>query len=121
MLNALSKLPGVRARIAGDGPYRAEAEELADSLNVKDRADFLGDIRNMQDKIACYKSIGVFVFPSTEVTETFGISQLEAMLMGVPVVASNLRTGAPSDRTTSLDLATRRIPLRPIGFLLEVE
>jgi len=93
MLNALSKLPGVRARIAGDGPYRAEAEELADALKVKDRADFLGDIRNMKDKIAFYRSIGVFVFPSTEVTETFGISQLEAMLMGVPVVASNLRTG----------------------------
>ena len=93
LINALRNMPDVSAKIAGDGPYRPEAELLATSLGVRERTDFVGDIRNIDAKIAFYKSIGIFAFPSTEVTETFGISQLEAMLMGVPVVASNLHTG----------------------------
>jgi len=93
LLHAIAGLPGVRAKIAGDGPYRHEAEALAVELKVEDRVDFVGDIRKIDDKMAFYRSIGIFVFPSTEVTETFGISQVEAMLMGVPVVASNLPTG----------------------------
>lgn len=93
LLHALSRLKGIPAKIGGDGPYRAEAETLSRDLGVEDQVDFLGDISNMPDKLDFYRSIGVFVFPSTEVTETFGISQLEAMLMGVPVIASNLQTG----------------------------
>lgn len=93
LLKALSRLPGVPARIGGDGPYRAEGEALATELGMADRVQFLGDITSFDEKLDFYRSIGVFVFPSTEVTETFGISQLEAMLMGVPVIASNLRTG----------------------------
>lgn len=93
LLKALSRLPGVPARIGGDGPYRVEGEALVNELSIQDRIEFLGDITSFDDKLAFYRSIGVFVFPSTEVTETFGISQLEAMLMGVPVIASDLKTG----------------------------
>lgn len=39
---------------------------------------------------AFYSLIDVLVLPSTNVTEAFGMVQIEAMLMGTPVVASDL-------------------------------
>lgn len=40
--------------------------------------------------IKFYSSINVFVLPSTNSLEAFGLVQLEAMLCNTPVVASNL-------------------------------
>jgi len=39
---------------------------------------------------AFYQSLDVLVLPSVNTTEAFGMVQVEAMLLGVPVVASNL-------------------------------
>lgn len=92
LLKGLAALPGVHALIGGDGPYRASAESLARDLGVADRAHFLGPISGWP-KLRMLASLDAFVFPSTEITETFGIVQLEAMAMGVPVIASDLPTG----------------------------
>ena len=45
------------------------------------------------EKLRLLAAADVFVFPSTEITEAFGVSQLEAMVVGCPVVATNLPTG----------------------------
>ena len=92
LMRALARMPGVHAAIAGDGPYRARTEALAASLGIADRVHFLGKV-NHATKLKLLSSIDVYAFPSTEITEAFGISQLEAMLCGAPVVASNLPTG----------------------------
>ncbi len=39
---------------------------------------------------AFYQSLDVLVLPSVNTTEAFGMVQVEAMLLGVPVIASNL-------------------------------
>lgn len=93
LLRALQKLPGVSAKIAGNGPLRAGSEALAAELGLADRAAFLGHLPDLNAKLDFYRSLGIFVFPSTEITESFGITQLEAMIMGVPVIASDLPTG----------------------------
>jgi glycosyltransferase involved in cell wall biosynthesis len=49
-----------------------------------------------------YASLDVFAFPSVNSLEAFGIAQVEAMLAGVPVIAS--------------DLPGVRIPVRETGF-----
>jgi len=92
LIDAVAQLPDVHAIIAGDGPYRKEAEERALAAGVADRVHFVGGIDH-ETKLKLLSSVDVFAFPSTEITEAFGISQMEAMLCGAPVVASNLPTG----------------------------
>lgn len=92
LLHALVQLPLVHAVIGGDGPFRTAAEELCRSLGIDDRVHFLGEISHAE-KLRLLSAIDVYAFPSTEITEAFGISQLEAMIMGAAVVASNLPTG----------------------------
>ena len=92
LIDALSQMPNVSALIAGEGPYKEIAVERARSLGLSDRIRFLGKIDHLT-KLMFFSAINVFVFPSTEVTEAFGMSQLEAMACGTPVVASNLPTG----------------------------
>ncbi len=43
-----------------------------------------------EELTAFYKSLDVLVIPSLNSTESFGLVQIEAMMNGVPVVASNL-------------------------------
>ncbi len=69
--------------IAGDGPNMKGAKELAKRLGVD--VKFLGDLG--EDRIwHFYNSLDVFCLPSR--SETFGISVVEAMLMGRKVVVS---------------------------------
>lgn len=92
LVRSLARLPGVHAAIGGNGPYREEAEALAQSLGIADRVHFLGEISEAE-KLRLLAAIDVFAFPSTEITEAFGISQLEAMLLGAAVAGSELPTG----------------------------
>lgn len=93
LLRACCQIPNCHVRLGGDGPYRSLSETLAKDLDMSSRAFFLGDIVGLKEKMLFFNSIDIFVFPSTEITETFGIVQLEAMMMGIPVIASNLPTG----------------------------
>lgn len=51
--------------------------------------EFLG-VLSMQQMAAFYPNLDVLVVPSLNSTETFGFVQIEAMMKGIPVVASNL-------------------------------
>lgn len=92
LMQALAQLPGVHAFLAGDGPERLPIERLSRDLGLGDRVHFLGKIDEAM-KLRFLSAIDVFAFPSTEITEAFGVSQMEAMLCGVPVVATDLPTG----------------------------
>ena len=50
LLHAMTKVPGARLEIAGDGPLRAALEDLALSLGVANRVRFHGWLS--QDQIA---------------------------------------------------------------------
>jgi L-malate glycosyltransferase len=77
------EVPAVLLMI-GEGPERASAQALARRLNVQDRVRFLGpqvsteEISGMAD---------VFLLPSE--LESFGVSALEAMACGVPVIGTD--------------------------------
>lgn len=82
--------------VAGGSVY-PELKNYIDANNISD-ITFLGKVpeRDMEE---FYSSLDVFVLPSVNPLEAFGMVQLEAMLCGTPVVASDLygvRTIAPA-------------------------
>lgn len=80
--------------IVGDGKLRQQLERKAESLGVDRKVVFLGRVSDEELKY-CYQICDVFVLPSVEPSEAFGLVQLEAMAYGKPVVNTNLPTGVP--------------------------
>jgi hypothetical protein len=70
------------------GAYLGELENLAARLGIRTHVRFL---TNFQDflKPYIYSASDIFVAPSDNIQETFGIAILEAMACGLPVVASD--------------------------------
>ncbi|NCX95891.1 MAG: N-acetyl-alpha-D-glucosaminyl L-malate synthase BshA [Chitinophagia bacterium] len=68
----------------GDGPERMKTEDLSRELGLYADVRFLGK----QEQISEILSISdLFILPSA--TESFGLSALEAMACGVPVISTN--------------------------------
>lgn len=78
------ELPAVLVMV-GDGPDRSAAEEEARRLGVYDDVRFLGRI----DGVAPLLAIADVYLLTTD-AESFGLSALEAMACGVPVVAAGV-------------------------------
>ncbi|WP_288896262.1 N-acetyl-alpha-D-glucosaminyl L-malate synthase BshA [uncultured Capnocytophaga sp.] len=70
--------------MVGDGPDREIADQLCKNLGIKKRVLFLGNTSDIE-QILCFSDL--FLLPS--ISESFGLSALEAMVAGVPVVSSN--------------------------------
>jgi N-acetyl-alpha-D-glucosaminyl L-malate synthase BshA len=69
--------------MVGDGPDRVHAEAEARSLGVDDRVFFLGKIETVAPLLS---AADVFLLPSQ--SESFGLSALEALASGVPVIGT---------------------------------
>lgn len=67
----------------GDGPSIGEFKELAEKLNISDRAIFTGRVEH--DDLPVYYAISK-AYLTSSLTEMNSISMLEAMAMGVPVL-----------------------------------
>src|SRR5580698_9633617 len=87
LLRAMKSLPQVRLQIAGDGPQRAELEELAHTMNLEN-VDFTGHLlgKDLEQRIA---AASFTILPSLAY-ETLGKSILESYAWQRPVVASDL-------------------------------
>jgi N-acetyl-alpha-D-glucosaminyl L-malate synthase BshA len=77
----------VKLVMCGDGPERRDAETLAARLGVSDSVEFVG--KQPQSQIRDYLSVAdLFLLPS--LSESFGLSALEAMACEVPVIATRV-------------------------------
>ncbi|HMH12535.1 MAG TPA: glycosyltransferase [Edaphobacter sp.] len=85
ILRALAKVPAVHLLLIGDGPLRAQLQELARALGVIERVTFLG-YRNDIPQIL--KASDIYVHSTT--SDGFGIAACEAMAAGLPVLASDV-------------------------------
>ena len=85
LLHAFSGLSRARLVLIGGGRERARLEALATQLGIADRVRFVGHVDNASRLLRAFDA---FVLPSGA-EEAFGIALLEAMLAGVPVLASD--------------------------------
>jgi rhamnosyl/mannosyltransferase len=86
--SAASGLPVV---IAGDGPEAARLHALAARIGAS-RVRFTGRIGD-EDKWALFGLARAFVLPSDQRSEAFGVSLLEAMHFGLPMITAAIGTG----------------------------
>lgn len=83
-------VPNTRLIFLGDGPLRGKLENETRKLGLFKYVSFEGFIRDTHKKALFYKSSDIFVLPSTQEQECFGIVNLEAMASGIPIVASKV-------------------------------
>lgn len=87
LLKAFSKLnqQQLRLTIVGEGRERANLEQLCEDLSISEYINFVGFSNDPHQYLA---TADLFVLPSY--SEGFGIAVVEAMLMKVPVLCSNV-------------------------------
>ena len=73
----------------GDGPGRAEVEDLAERLLPQGTFEFLGQLRNNQ-VIDFYRSTPVAALLSVSSCEGLPVSMMEAQSYGIPIVATDV-------------------------------
>jgi glycosyltransferase involved in cell wall biosynthesis len=93
LLEACAKIRDLdyRCLIAGDGPARAQLHDLARSLDLDGRVEWLGYVDHAEVG-RLYERMNVVVVPSKTTSfwkEQFGRVVLEALAAGVPVVTSD--------------------------------
>jgi glycosyltransferase involved in cell wall biosynthesis len=71
--------------LAGDGPLRAETEQLSASLGLRDRVVFAGDT----DQVPCLLAESDILVLATRF-ESLPLSIIEGMRAGLPVIASDV-------------------------------
>lgn len=74
-----------RLVLVGDGPDRSNTEQLCRELDVCNDVIFLGKQAELVD---IYSASDIFLMPSQ--SESFGLSALEAMSCGLPVISSSV-------------------------------
>jgi glycosyltransferase involved in cell wall biosynthesis len=88
----------IRLVIIGDGPEREVITALIEDFSLNNQVSLMGFTDEHDDLIARLKSSKVFVLPSTR--EGFGISALEALACGIPVVTVDHPANAIRDLIT---------------------
>lgn len=74
-------------KVVGEFNYFMKIQQLLSRYNVRHR--FFGRLTSV-NLGTFYKTIDLLVLPSINRTEAFGMVQVEAMLLGTPVIATNL-------------------------------
>lgn len=96
-----AKLPAARFVIVGDGPAMAALKEHAAALDLTDAVIFVGEV-NHHDVYSYYRLGDVFL--SASVSETQGLTFIEAITAKTPVVA--MRSEYLTDIITDQNIGT---------------
>jgi glycosyltransferase involved in cell wall biosynthesis len=85
MQEVLKKRPDSRLLIIGEGREERKLRDLAKNLGIADKVSFIPSVTDTAEALS---AIDVFVTPSLK--EGLGLSLMEAMGCGIPVVGSNV-------------------------------
>jgi rhamnosyl/mannosyltransferase len=104
LIEALRRVDAT-AIIVGEGPLRHDLLRLAQQRGVADRLILAGRLSRDDLKIHLHAA-RLCAFPSVGAAEAFGIVQIEAMAVGLPIVNTNLPTGVPHVARHGLEAST---------------
>lgn len=82
----IKKIQNVKFLLIGDGPDKRYFESLIKELHVEDYFILPGFVDDTDDY---YSLMDLFIFPTIWELEGFGVVTIEAMMRGIPVIASN--------------------------------
>lgn len=85
----LLKRTDVKLLIVGDGDLRSIYEDMAESYGLAEQVIFTGYLPDAQ-LVEHYNLCDIFVLPSIDKSEAFGMVLIEAMACAKPVLASSL-------------------------------
>ena len=91
LLEAMQHVPG-RLVIVGEGPEGVALRAQAETLGLVDRVHFAGAVDD-ESLPAYYQAADIFCLPASERSEAFGLVQVEALSVGLPIVSTELGTG----------------------------
>jgi glycosyltransferase involved in cell wall biosynthesis len=94
LLQAMVNVNG-RLLVAGRGTQDMSLQRMAAHLGIQDRVQFFGEVSSSRLRVLL-NTADVFVLPSIDRCETFGIGQIEAMACSKPVISTDLPTGVRS-------------------------
>ncbi len=92
LLDALKLVPEATLDVVGEGYLRKSLEEEIHRHDLKSRVVF-HEACDSRSLVRLMSKARALVLPSLDHSETFGLVQLEAMASGIPVIASNLKSG----------------------------
>ena len=84
-----AKVPDARLRIVGEGDATPDLQALCRILEIADRVHFSGRLSGTELADA-YRDARCLVLPSLTAAESFGITLIEAMASGRPVIGSRV-------------------------------
>ncbi|MDD3885069.1 MAG: glycosyltransferase [Gallionella sp.] len=85
LAHARKHIPDILLLVTGEGPARTHLQRDVEKHNLGENVKFLGYLDRTHELPHCYAAANAFVFASR--TETQGLVLLEAMAMGLPVIA----------------------------------
>ncbi len=91
LVHAMKKVPAT-CLIVGEGYLEPALREQIARVGLSDRVRLMGRIPD-EELVAYYDRADVFVLPSVNRTEAYGLTQIEAMSRGTPVVCCEVGTG----------------------------
>jgi rhamnosyl/mannosyltransferase len=92
LIRALTTLPEPHLLVVGIGPMESAWRQQVQEAGLADRITFAGELAD-EEVVVAYHAADIFVLPSSNRAETFGIVQTEAMAAGLPVISTELGTG----------------------------
>ena len=116
MPSILEQFPRLQLRIVGSGPLEAALQDLTSRLNITRAVKFAGHSEKVFEEL---QRMDLFVLPSR--SEGVPISIIEAMVMGLPVVATRVG-GIPEaviEGTTGI-LVTPRQPAQLADAIIDL-
>lgn len=93
LIKAIEDLP-IKLTIVGNGEELEALGQQIKSLNIQEKVSFISNADDLQLS-QIYINSDLFILPSINEAEAFGVVQLEAMANGLPVINTYLESGVP--------------------------
>jgi len=91
LIDAIAQTPGTLV-LVGQGESEEEIRRKVQREGLSERVVFTGDVPQ-SDLRGYYQAADLFVLPSLDRSEAFGLAMVEAMHTGLPVISTRVGTG----------------------------